>query len=233
MSMIDRYRKTGGLIQLLQLIEGCDPNKKQKFLKIIEEEDPLCAKTIQEKIITIEKIFSWNENTLLTIFSSIQELTLAIALHGLDQNKQEKLYKTFSHSQLRKIRDLYETKKPTQGEIHTALMKIVEEIRNLIKSGALHLDQFDPSLIISEEIEHDFINRFHASKKFIEKDIQSAPSKISSPASKSLQKEPQSKFTQTNNIEMLKHRITELEKEKIQLTEQISHLKEELLKYKK
>ena len=40
MSMIDRYKKKGGFLQLLNLLETTGGEKREKFLKMIAEENP-------------------------------------------------------------------------------------------------------------------------------------------------------------------------------------------------
>ena len=101
MSMLSRYRKSGGFVQILQLIETCGKKKQDNFLRMIEEEDPKWAEALQEKMLTMDKILDWDDNTVAEIFSRVQEMTLATAAHGFTPEQYEKVTKMFSHSQKR------------------------------------------------------------------------------------------------------------------------------------
>jgi hypothetical protein len=153
MSMLTRYRRSGGFMQLLQLIETCNPEKQDKLLKNIQNEDPRWAKELMAKMLTMEKVLSWDESTLSDICTNTQELTLAVALHGFDKEENQKLTKMLSHSQQRKIFDLKSEKNPSPGEVHTAKMKIIENVRKMILAGEIYLKKIDPDLLIEDDIE--------------------------------------------------------------------------------
>lgn len=153
MSMLSRYKKSGGFKQLLNLIETCGAAKQEKFLTMIEAEDPRWAKALKQKMLSLEKIFNWNDMVLAEIAVRLQELTLATALHGLSPEQNQRLMKTFSHSQRRKIDDIFNTKKPSPGEISTMFMKIIEQVRGLISDGYIRVQEFDPEMVIESDIE--------------------------------------------------------------------------------
>ena len=64
MSMIDRYRKKGGFVQLLNLIETMGKDKQEKFLKMIGDESPNWSVEIRKRLLSIDKILSWNPSYL-------------------------------------------------------------------------------------------------------------------------------------------------------------------------
>jgi hypothetical protein len=153
MSMLARYRKSGGFLQILKLIETCGKQKQDNFLKMIEEEDPKWAEALREKMLTIDKILSWDDNTVSEISARLQQMTLATALLGLPPESCEKLLKMFSHSQKRVIDDIKAAKESNPGEISAAFTKIIEEVRGLIKEGDLRVEKFAPELIVPDGIE--------------------------------------------------------------------------------
>ena len=153
MGMISRYQKPGGFLQLLQLIETCGKQKQDNFLKMIEQEDPNWAQAIKEKMITIEKLFSWDDAIIAEISGRLQQLTLATAMHGLKEEENNKLLRTYSHSQRRLIEDLNKAKNPVPSEISSAFIKIIQETRNMISQGYLRPDKFAPALSIPDKIE--------------------------------------------------------------------------------
>lgn len=153
MSMIDRYKKSGGFLQLLQVLETCGPQKKEKFLKLIQDESPAWAEALEKKMLSMERIFKWDANTIAEIMVRLPEVTLAVALKGFTKEQVEMIFKTFSASQKRRIEDLSAEKNPNAGEIAAAFMKIMEEVRAMVKNGYLRFDKFDPDLIVSDGIE--------------------------------------------------------------------------------
>jgi hypothetical protein len=153
MSMISRYQKSGGFLQLLQLIETCGKQKQDNFLGMIEKEDVRWAHAIREKMLTIEKIFSWNDQVLAEVAARLQQLTLATAMHGLKPEDGERLLQTFSHSQRRNVEDLKKSKSPAPAEISSAFLKILQEVRSMITQGYLRPEKFAPEMQIPAEYE--------------------------------------------------------------------------------
>ncbi|MCB0362412.1 MAG: hypothetical protein KDD35_06810 [Bdellovibrionales bacterium] len=153
MDLLRRYQKPGGFLQLVQLIETCMPQKQHQLLTSIEKESPIWAETVRNKILSIDRIFSWDEQTLAELVSRIQELTLSIAVHGIAPDIWARATKSLGHGQLRRIDDLSKTKDPSPGEIATAFTKIIVEIREMISLGYIHLAKVDPGLVIENDIE--------------------------------------------------------------------------------
>ena len=140
-------------MQLLQLIETCGTQKQEKFLKMVREADPRWSEAIQKKMLTITRILTWSDEVVSEIAGSLQDLTLAIALHGLDEEAKKRFYRTFSFSQRRKIEDLYEINNPSDADIGAAFIKIFIEVRKMIHEGALRADKVDPDVFVEDSIE--------------------------------------------------------------------------------
>jgi hypothetical protein len=153
MGMLARYHKTGGFLQLLQLIETCGKQKQDNFLNMIQTEDQNWSKAILEKMLTIDKILTWDSSVLGEIAARLQDLTLAIAMHGFKPEDCTKLLQTFSHSQRRMIEDLKSSKTPTPAELSSAYVKIITEVRNMLIHGYLRPEKFAPELAIPDGIE--------------------------------------------------------------------------------
>lgn len=153
MAMLDRYKKTGGFLQLLNLIETCGPAKQEKFLNIIDDEDPHWSSAIQSKMLSLERILTWTDDILAEVFGQIQELTMVAALQGLGKEVEERMFKYFSQGQQRRMRDLMESRGCTPGEVSAAYVKIIEEVRHMITNGMLRVENFDVTLVIEEDIE--------------------------------------------------------------------------------
>jgi hypothetical protein len=157
MAMLSRYQKPGGFLQILNLIENCGPVKQEKFLKIIEDEDPRWAQKIRQKMLNMERILQWDEQVLAELAIRLNELTLAVALHELKAEDWQKLSTRFSHSQRRRIEDLRDEKSPSKSEISASYVQIIVEVREMITHGYIRIDKVDPELAIEDDVE-DKIN---------------------------------------------------------------------------
>ena len=153
MSMLDRYRKSGGFVQLLTLLETCGPTKKENFLKIISGESQRWADTLRSKMLDVNRIYSWNDETFLEILGTLQDLTIAIALIAGDDALRTRVLALLPHGRRRKIEELMSINKPTPGEIATMHMKMIETVRKMANDGSLRFDKFDQALAIEDDIE--------------------------------------------------------------------------------
>ena len=153
MSMLDRYKKTGGFKQILNLVETCGPQKQAKFLELIQAEDPRWADAIRMKMIDINRIYSWPDENLSEVIGVLLDLTLGVALHGAPVEVRDRILKLIDRSRKRKIDDIYDTSKPTPAEIATMNMKIIETVRKLAHDGTLRFEKFDQQLMIDDDFE--------------------------------------------------------------------------------
>lgn len=155
MSMLDRYRKTGGFYQLVSLVETCAPAKQEKFIELIRAESPAWADAIKMKMLDINRIYSWNDETLAEIVGTLQDLTVATALHVAPENIKARLLSYLTHGRRRKIDDLHGNSQPSPGEIASTHMKIVETVRKMAHDGFIRLEKVDPPLFIDDKIEEE------------------------------------------------------------------------------
>ncbi len=151
--MLDRYKKKGGFVQLLQLIETSNKTKQEQFLALIAQESPIWEETLRKKWITIDKILNWNPVYLSEIFSRIQILTLASAFQGFSDDKLAIVLKAISATDLRKFQMTLQEINPNPAEKVTSQMKILSETRALISKGIIKLEKLDQELMIPENIE--------------------------------------------------------------------------------
>lgn len=158
MGMLDRYKKKGGFIQLLNLLETSSKVKQEQFLALILQESQIWEIELKKRLLSVDKIIVWPREVLNEIISRIQPLTLAVALRHFNQAKKEEITGVLSASEKRKILHLVDETNPTPAEIATCLHKIVVETRDLIKQGVIKLEKFNPDLVVPENIE-ELINR--------------------------------------------------------------------------
>ncbi len=157
MSAIARYKKKGGFIQLLELIETSGVSKQEKFLALIQAESPAWAKAIREKMLSIDKIFSTSDEVIKEIFTDLRDLTIATASFGFGAEKLAKVMKNLSHTKQRKVQEQIDLIKPGDGEITTSYIQIFAEIRKMSQQNRNLLLMIDPSLVISETLENELL----------------------------------------------------------------------------
>lgn len=228
MGMLDRYRKPGGFIQLLTLLETCGAAKRERFLQLIKEEDPVWAEVIEKKILTLKRVFTWDDNAIAEVVGAVQELTLAVAMHGMDDIMKARVDKTFTHAQRRRISDLFNTSKPNQAEINTMFEKILVEVRRLISEGKLRLEKIDPPMAVEDGIE-DKLQRQVASFDPVFSD-QTDPSNLNFDLAHAIGHEASSS---NEEVMVLRKKVIVLNKENASLKQELLHLKHKIEQIKK
>ncbi len=153
MSMIDRYKKKGGFIQLLILLETTGGEKREKFLKMIADENPAWEAEIKKKMLSIDRICSWNATFLMEIFPRIPAPQMAAVISALSPEKQTIFQSALNFKDKKFVEDYLKEKKPNPGEINSAIMKLMSTIREMVASGALKFEKFDQDMVIPENIE--------------------------------------------------------------------------------
>lgn len=153
MGMLDRYKKKGGFLQLLTLIETSGKQKQDQFLALILQENAVWEAELRKKSLTLDKILSWEAAALSEILSRIQPLTLATALHGMSKERVDLILGCLGITDRRKIQVVIDESKPTPAEVNTCVMKIITETRGFIQGGIIKMDKVDPELLIPENIE--------------------------------------------------------------------------------
>lgn len=153
MGMLDRYKKTGGFVQLLTLLETSGKQKQESFLKIIREENVLWADLLSSKLLSIERVFSWNDSALSEITGAMLEINVAAMLSGLNPEQRERVINSLPSIKRRKVIDFFEGSPASPGETATSISRFLETTRNLCQDGILRLDRIDPSLYIETDIE--------------------------------------------------------------------------------
>jgi len=154
MAMVDRYKKAGGFIQLLQVIETCGPKKREQLMTIIQQETPKWADALTLKMLSFSKILSWPSEALMEITASVNLLALSTALKSLSDEDLNIFLNKLGTNEKRKIDQQMKEITPSTNEISACLMKVINETRLLIASGALKMDKVDPSLVIPDDYEN-------------------------------------------------------------------------------
>lgn len=153
MAMLDRYRKTGGFLQLVCLLETSPPAKQEKFLSLIREEDPAWEEELKLRLLSFSRVMAWKPEFLGEIWTRIPEKVVAVAIWNLSAAEREAFLTPFTASHKRKLEEQFSLSKPTDAEILSCQLKILQEIRQMSQGGILRLEKADVNATIPENIE--------------------------------------------------------------------------------
>lgn len=153
MSMISRYKRPGGFVQLLSLIETSSAAKKEKFLEIVRSESESWANAIEQRVLTMDRIFTWPDNVVTEVFKNLPLRNMACALQGFEEERQERIFQYMSHSEKRKIQDEMGAMKSSPEEFNGTVLKLLEIARKMISEGQIRVDKIDESMMIPEDFE--------------------------------------------------------------------------------
>lgn len=152
--MLDRYKKPGGFLQLLNLLETCGAQKQERFLEIIRQEDPRWADTLNAKMVDLNRILTWSDSAISEVTGAMLDINIAAILSWVTPEQRERLLNTLGNIKRRKVLDLYEgSNKPSAPDIATSFGKMYETVRRLAQEGVLRFDKIDPLLHIDNDIE--------------------------------------------------------------------------------
>lgn len=175
MGMIDRYRKTGGFLQLAMLLETSPPSKQEKFLSLIREESPTWETELKKRLLSFERVLDWNPEHLSDIWPRLPDKVVATAVWNLPEPLKTKFMASISVALKRRLDEAATMNAPTDGEILGCRLKILQEIRTMTTNGLMRMDKLDPELVIPDGIENDLVDNPFRAPSAIEKQIMSTP----------------------------------------------------------
>lgn len=153
MSMLNRYKKPGGFVQLLKLIETFGPQKREKFMGLIESESPAWSDALKTRLLSLERIFSWDQLIISEVIARLPEKTVAFAMYGLSSENKDKVLSHLTHADRRRLEVHLNENTPSEGEIAASMVKIIEQTRELMMTGLLRAENIDKEMVIDEKIE--------------------------------------------------------------------------------
>ena len=151
--MLDRYRKPGGFIQLVNLIETCGKEKQEKLLLTVRTEDPAWEELIRTKLLSVQRVLGWNPIYIGEVIARLPAINLSTMLHGIPREKWDVVLGTMTQTARRQIEEAVENSKPNPADVSASLAKFINETRQAIVHGIIKLDRVDPGLVIDEGIE--------------------------------------------------------------------------------
>lgn len=150
--MLQRFRKKGGFIQLLTLIETCEPTKRKNLFHLVATEDPGWAYLVKIKSLSFERILDWPVEVLMEITPHLQDRILAAAYAASPADKQSKWLSSVPKMKAREIEQSVSSMSVTEDEKTASIIKIIHTVRDLESKGLIKFSQFDPALVIDQRL---------------------------------------------------------------------------------
>lgn len=152
MSNITRYRRPGGLMQLVQLLETSDKTKRAELLDLVAKEDPGWAFFIDSKALKIERVLSWPSPVLEQIFVRLPLQFVAILSQMSNPETQKKIENSINRSLIRELFQLRDDKMYSEEHRFNVGVKTLQIVRELQSQGLLKFQTFDPGLEVDSRI---------------------------------------------------------------------------------
>ncbi len=145
MSMLARYKKGGGILELVKLVEDSPEPKRSQLLAMVRAEDAEFAARVEGRIFNWEKMKSLPENVIAEIIAASPPKFLVLALVGEDPK-----FITLCERCLGKNFAEYKAEKDAVGatvvpppQVEAARRKIIAEVRKLEANGQVKLSSGD------------------------------------------------------------------------------------------
>jgi hypothetical protein len=239
MGMLDRYKKKGGFIQLLNLIETSAGKKQEQFLGLISQESPAWEQELKTKRLNVARILSWPEDVLSEVISRIQPLTLCVTLHGRAGTEVERVLAPLPPITKRKLIDQMSELNPSPAERQTCEMKLIAEVRSIVALGVIKFEKFDGDLFIDENIE-ERLNSAESGVAYLNKievrfsqDSGGDKNDVSASGSSGSGAAGANSNSVNSDIEMFRRKVNQLNQENAALKQEIQILRDKLAQIKK
>jgi flagellar motor switch protein FliG len=148
----NQFKVPGGLKALVRLVESSSPEKKEALLLKIAKEDPGWAHLILNKCLTLDRIFTWTDQSLEAVLSRLPLPYVAILCQIASEENLKKIERCVARSLLLDLRQVRKDKQFSPTDRKSVPLKVIESVREMISSGVLDLEQVDPALVIDPRL---------------------------------------------------------------------------------
>jgi hypothetical protein len=146
MSMLARYKKGTGIVELVKLIEDSAEPKRSQLLQMVRSEDPEFAAKVEARLFSFEKIKSLSESVLAEIVAATPPKFVALAIWGEPADFISLCEKCLgkNYNEYKQEKEALGANPPGVGQIEAARRKLIGEARKLEASGQIKLPFSEP-----------------------------------------------------------------------------------------
>lgn len=233
MGMLDRYKKKGGFVQLLNLIETSAEKKQEQFLGLISQESPAWEQELKIKKLSVDRILAWPADVMSEVLSRLQPLTLCVTLHGRSSEVIEKILAPLPSISKRRLLDQMSELNPNPAEKATCEMKMISEVRAIVALGVIKFEKFDADLFIDENIEERLANSESGVAYLNKIDVKFTSEEKVQPGVAAAPPQSSSAGAPSGEIDLMKRKINQLNHENAALKQEVQILKDKLAQIKR
>ena len=237
--MVSRYKKDGGFVQLVQLIESCEEVKRKSFLRMIESENLTWARAIKMKMLTMEKIFSWKPEDISQAVGVYPEDIILALMVEYKEPMTKYILPKYSQSQQERILESVEGRQPQAKEVERAKGQFISEVRKSILKGRVPIEKIDSQLHIQSGIEEELMQgkfQFEKPKPMKKGPVKKASSSTptpSRPGQSSLERRVENAEELKAELDRLKEKVSVMAYQNHRLRRENKILQEQLEQKKK
>lgn len=145
--MLARFRKTGGFLLLVQLVETTEPGRRQNLIDLIAKEDPGWAQLVRIKSLSKERILNWEPKILMQVWPQIPVPIISTIWQKSSTAEREKIERSIPRAFASTFRKSVESHPPVDAaEEVAANLRLVSIVREMSVHGLLDFKDFDPTL---------------------------------------------------------------------------------------
>jgi hypothetical protein len=241
MGMLERYKKRGGFLQLLNLLETTDAVKKERFMKMILEEDANWDAALRQKMLSFDKLLAWDVTILMEFMPQVPVMAIAYAVAELTPENKTKILKSLPFGDQKKIEEILVDAKPKPNEIISSQLKILTELRTQVAAGKLKMERISPDLAIPEDIEEQLASGAPVAKRTVSAEIDTPKETAKPAATAAATSAPSAASTVTPisspngnsaSVQVLQDELSSLKKKMMTLSQENVRLMKEVEDYK-
>lgn len=138
MGVYTRFKKSpDGLRQLVELIESTPLSRRQKMIDVGMQEDPNYTQRALSYVIVFEDILKLQDMELAELLSETPGRFTGFAVYGQSEEVRNRFLSKAQPRMAVEIKEVFEMKNITPGQIAGAQAKLIEITRKLEKRGIL------------------------------------------------------------------------------------------------
>jgi flagellar motor switch protein FliG len=137
--MKDRMNRHGDVDQILFLLESSTPEQQHDLIQQMQKTDPAKAALIRTKLMTIDRVYSLDEESLGRILEDLDDRTFSLSLCGLDAELRKRALELVNNQKRKNALMLLKSTRTDNPEIQIAHRQIVQKARELENAGKIHL----------------------------------------------------------------------------------------------
>ncbi|MBU2530532.1 MAG: tetratricopeptide repeat protein [Elusimicrobia bacterium] len=128
----------GGIDKVAKMLEDADPVTQKNILEYLKTQKPEIYERVRKMILLFEDIVNFEDKDMQTIIRSVNNEDIASAIHNVEPQIVDKLFKNMSQGAVNSIKEIMEyAGEVTEAQSSEAQLKILDSIKSLEAEGKI------------------------------------------------------------------------------------------------